>query len=667
MEKIKLSDDKSYYVGDEFGVVVSSFEEDVLFENECIKDVVLYLIEKDSEYFDLASDLSINHSPSDVFKAVNYLLSNNILENAVDTAPISVPNISVRDYNCSSSYFDDFLFGNRKKAALTIHENGFLYFSESDNICLECYEKRLLAHRPILNVICKYGYEVKKSSSVKEVDIKLFEKLFSNREKKSGDFYSINKDGDIESFKPLAFSNCNCCKQCDDQDDSLLLDEVFGSKLYSKLSYRSVEPEVTIEKLSLLVNPYVGIISKLTPYREINKDLIFNYSSGRNLAFSDGDRFWLKSYIRSSNGGKGKSPVQAKAGALAEAVERYSMVYQGGGSDLYTSFIAGGEFRLINPESCLLFSDDQYNNNSTGDQAFHQAIPHRFDKNKEYHWHKALSLTYEEECYLPGFLVYAKYNDDPWPETYAYPDSNGCSAGNNYAEAVLQGTLELLERDAAAIWWYNKCLRKKVDLKSLGSDYIESVIEYYSSIKRDLYVLDITTDIGIPCFVAVSYSQVDGKGIIYGFGCHLDCTIAIERAIVEVNQLLPIVMTKRSRTSDQSLYEWLDNEVISDHEYLRGDSSEPACLYDYYSLDSEQKEEPIRFVVQRLESKGIELILFDLKQADTDFPVVKMIAPGLRHFWRRTGPGRLYDVPVKMGWVDKALDEKELNSHSITI
>jgi ribosomal protein S12 methylthiotransferase accessory factor len=40
--------------------------------------------------------------------------------------------------------------------------------------------------------------------------------------------------------------------------------------------------------------------------------------------------------------------------------------------------------------------------------------------------------------------------------------------------------------------------------------------------------------------------------------------------------------------------------------------------------------------------------------------VVRVIVPGLRHFYRRFGPGRLYDVPVKMGLLDRPLQESEL-------
>jgi hypothetical protein len=41
--------------------------------------------------------------------------------------------------------------------------------------------------------------------------------------------------------------------------------------------------------------------------------------------------------------------------------------------------------------------------------------------------------------------------------------------------------------------------------------------------------------------------------------------------------------------------------------------------------------------------------------------VVRVVAPGLRHFWARFGPGRLYDVPVREGWLSRSLGEEELN------
>jgi hypothetical protein len=46
---------------------------------------------------------------------------------------------------------------------------------------------------------------------------------------------------------------------------------------------------------------------------------------------------------------------------------------------------------------------------------------------------------------------------------------------------------------------------------------------------------------------------------------------------------------------------------------------------------------------------------------------VKVLVPGLRHFWTRFGAGRLYDVPVQLGWLDRPTAEEDLNPIPIFI
>jgi len=53
--------------------------------------------------------------------------------------------------------------------------------------------------------------------------------------------------------------------------------------------------------------------------------------------------------------------------------------------------------------------------------------------------------------------------------------------------------------------------------------------------------------------------------------------------------------------------------------------------------------------------------MLDQTRPDVGLPVVKMVVPGLRHFWARFAPGRLYDVPVQMGLLQQPLAEAELN------
>jgi ribosomal protein S12 methylthiotransferase accessory factor len=55
------------------------------------------------------------------------------------------------------------------------------------------------------------------------------------------------------------------------------------------------------------------------------------------------------------------------------------------------------------------------------------------------------------------------------------------------------------------------------------------------------------------------------------------------------------------------------------------------------------------------------MLVLDQTRPDVEMPVAKVIVPGLRHFWARFAPGRLYEVPVAMGWLERPTTEEELN------
>ena len=53
--------------------------------------------------------------------------------------------------------------------------------------------------------------------------------------------------------------------------------------------------------------------------------------------------------------------------------------------------------------------------------------------------------------------------------------------------------------------------------------------------------------------------------------------------------------------------------------------------------------------------------MLDQTRPDAPLKVVRVVVPGLRHFWARLGWGRLYDVPVALGWLGEATAEEALN------
>jgi ribosomal protein S12 methylthiotransferase accessory factor len=177
-------------------------------------------------------------------------------------------------------------------------------------------------------------------------------------------------------------------------------------------------------------------------------------------------------------------------------------------------------------------------------------------------------------------------------------------------------------------------------------------------------VLDTTNDLGIPTFVAVS-RRIDQpeEGILLGFGAHFDPSIALLRSLTEMNQ--GVVVLKGFELApedyDPALKSWWRNATIENQPYLVP-SEEPATrASDCAASWSDDFRQDVLRCQAIVEAKGMELLVLDQTRPDIGLPVVKVFVPGIRHFWARLAPGRLYDVPVELGWLDRARSEDELN------
>ena len=82
-----------------------------------------------------------------------------------------------------------------------------------------------------------------------------------------------------------------------------------------------------------------------------------------------------------------------------------------------------------------------------------------------------------------------------------------------------------MERDSYAIWWYNRLQRAEVDLSQFDDSYIRDLQSQLAETGRRLWVLDITSDLGIPSFVAMSHwTEGSQEQIEFGSGAHFDAT-----------------------------------------------------------------------------------------------------------------------------------------------
>lgn len=427
--------------------------------------------------------------------------------------------------------------------------------------------------------------------------------------------------------------------------------------------HRAFTPEQTVQKYQHLVSPITGVVTELVRITDPANPLVHTYKAGHAFGSATTLR-GLRNTLKHKSSGKGKTDSQSKASGLCEAVERYSGIFQGDEPRKRATLEELGDL-AIHPEQCLCFSDAQYANRDTlNEQATvaHDWIPQRFDASQAIEWTPVWSLTEQTHKYLPTALCYYHYPLPP-EHRFARGDSNGNAAGNTLEEAILQGFMELVERDGVALWWYNRLRRPAVDLGSFNEPYFVQLQQFYRENDRDLWVLDLTADLGIPAFAGVSNRKTgSSERLILGFGAHLDPTIAILRAVTEVNQ----IGLELDKVPDENLKsdatDWLITAKLADHPYLLPDTTQPLkTAQDYPKRWSDDIYTDVMTCVNIAQQAGLETLVIDQTRPDIGLNVVKVTVPGMRHFWSRFGVGRLYDVPVKLGWRDEPLTEAQMN------
>jgi oxazoline/thiazoline synthase len=405
------------------------------------------------------------------------------------------------------------------------------------------------------------------------------------------------------------------------------------------------------------VSPLTGVVSRLERI-EADLPLNTNYFAAHNFSAPARSVNQLRAGLGGGSFGKGSTAEQGEASALMEAIERYSGIFQGDEIRVMRRFTDFPSGEAILPNDVLLYSEAQYARQEAstfggGDES--PPAPAPFDPSAKIEWSPVWSLREERFRYLPTGLLYFFYG----PGFQA--DSNGCAAGNTVGEAVVQGFLELVERDAYAIWWYNRLQRREVDLSQFDDSYIRDLQTQLAESKRRLWVLDVTSDLGIPTYVAITHwTQNGAENIEFGSGAHFDARIALLRALTELNQFLALGLMGGG-TGEKSSLDGTTPLRLENYPYLMPSDQPPVRLSSDSKFGRLDVREQVSACVRIASQQGLDFLVLDQTRPDIKVPVVRVIVPGLRHFYRRFAPGRLYDVPTKLRLRDRPLSEDELN------
>jgi ribosomal protein S12 methylthiotransferase accessory factor len=144
----------------------------------------------------------------------------------------------------------------------------------------------------------------------------------------------------------------------------------------------------------------------------------------------------------------------------------------------------------------------------------------------------------------------------------------------------------LIERDAMSLWWRGgRRARPIAGDSEAGRGAAELLVQLrQGQHERQCWLLDITTDIGIPAVAAISANQ-DGYGFAFGLGARLSVAEAASAAIFELCQVelgQHVVARKRRESGAAALNEndlrQLRRGTLFDTRICCSLSGNPACI-----------------------------------------------------------------------------------------
>jgi ribosomal protein S12 methylthiotransferase accessory factor len=279
----------------------------------------------------------------------------------------------------------------------------------------------------------------------------------------------------------------------------------------------------------------------------------------------------------------------------------------------------------------------------------------RMQSERALSWCRATRLPDRAEVWLPADICLRR---PPAQREFAppFPLSIGSAAGPSRDAAALHGLLELIERDAASLWWQGGQLPRSIPPQheaGIAAEGLLRQLRHGAPAPRRTWLLDITTDIGVPCVAAVS-CRADGSGFAFGLAARPALEAAVRSAILEMCQLELadiVVATKRSERGDDALN-------AQDRIHLQRaaiDADECRLLQPVAEcaahLPFPATEASVIFglIVQRLEKLGIETFYLELTRQRFAVPVVRVIAPGLQLEPSEIVTARLQDAMARSG------------------
>jgi ribosomal protein S12 methylthiotransferase accessory factor len=384
---------------------------------------------------------------------------------------------------------------------------------------------------------------------------------------------------------------------------------------------RTVSPSQTIRRVLPLME-MIGV-TRIADITGLDSIGIPNFTTVRPRERGEGISYY---------NGKGMTRTAAKAGALMEAIERYSGEFCDLPVHYCTREEIGRRGSVVDPAEILVPT----------------VIPYRPDTALE--WVEGFDLVSNTATFVPLNIVICPYEPSHGRPRIFYESTNGLASGNTREEALCHALCEIIERDAIALAAASRDLgpavarvlaqigvsppptdspvpapsRPLIDLETLPPRPLALARKLRRAGLR-VYLRDVTSTAGIPTLTcSIVESRADGQHIAHGgSGCHPDARVAVARALTEAAQS----RVAHIQGGREDLPTITATPTRFDPDQVFG-GTEVSRFSEIASYEHEYVDDDIRLVLTRLSADGFpQVAVIDLTRPELGIPVMRAVIP----------------------------------------
>jgi len=369
----------------------------------------------------------------------------------------------------------------------------------------------------------------------------------------------------------------------------------------------------------------------------------------------------------------GGASIESKGSALtalaAEAMERYVWSTQG---DYFVDPITARASEVadisayISPERFVSFSKEQ--------REVHPAL--RLSESGTYAWIRSTSLVTGTQLYIPAQTVSATVSigTGEGKETLIRQNTTtGLATWPTQEGARLRGILEIIEREAYMVMWFNQLTLPRIQLSSLRgmSPTLDKLVEACAKDGLSVHTIKMITD--APTH-AVCVVLEDTSGAIpqfaFGLKAHPSIAYSIEKALIEALRGRFATRLRSTHPAPQEfdvdtighreriLY-WAAPERATGLSFL---IQGPEIAYEKHSWDADSDEAHLERLLGWCRTKDFECVAIslDISQANiTPWHIEMIVMPDLHPMhlnerFRHLDTRRLHEVPMLYGYTPRS-------------